>query len=46
MGNAAYWMTEEELRLYELDMERSYEDNSYELDAINAELQILASEGV
>lgn len=42
MGNAQYWMTKEEIELFELDMERSYEDDSYEFDAINAELQIIA----
>lgn len=42
MGNAQYWMTREEIELFELDMERSYEDDSYEFDSINAELQQLA----
>ena len=43
MGNEAYWMmNREELELFELDMERSYEDPSFEFDMINAELQQLA----
>jgi hypothetical protein len=42
MNEYQYWMTSEEIELYHLDMERSYEDASYDLDGINAELQQLA----
>lgn len=45
MNEYQYWMTEDEIELYHLDMERSYEDPSYDLDSINAELQQLAQQG-
>lgn len=37
-------MTREEIELFELDMARYYEDDSFELDAVNAELQLAADE--
>lgn len=46
MNEYQYRMTAEEVELYHLDMERSYEDPSYDLDSVNAELQQLAAEGV
>lgn len=42
MNEYEYRMNADEIELYHLDMERSYEDASYELDNINAELQQLA----
>jgi hypothetical protein len=42
MNEYLYRMSEDEIELYHLDMERSYEDPSYDLDSINAELQQLA----
>ncbi len=42
MNEYQYWMNVGEIELYHLDMERSYEDASYEFDNINAELQELA----
>ena len=39
-------VTAEDIALFELDMARQYEDNSWGLDEINGELQMLASEGV
>jgi hypothetical protein len=46
MNEYQIWMTAEEIELYHLDMERSYEDPSYWLDEVNMELQQLAAEGV
>jgi hypothetical protein len=42
MNEYQYWMNADEIELYHLDMERSYEDASYALDSINAELQQIA----
>jgi len=42
MNEYEYRMNADEIELYHLDMERSYEDDSYALDSINAELQMLA----
>lgn len=33
-----------ELLMYELDMERMYEDETFELDMVNAELQLASQE--
>lgn len=46
MNEYQIWMSKEEIELYHLDMERSYEDPSYDLDEVNMELQQLAAEGV
>lgn len=46
MNEYQIWMTADEIELYHLDMERSYEDPSYWLDEVNMELQQVAAEGV
>jgi hypothetical protein len=33
-----------EMLMYELDMERMYEDETFELDMVNAELQLASQE--